>query len=607
MKKALIGIVILAGLVGVACSKKGEAPAPAAAPAAEAPAPAAMAAPLPVEAPTPEPPATLTDVNVAAADRGGGVEELPGNQSDSASHVNYGPGLTGRRLIDGQVDKTWLTPEGWYGYWMFEKDGWAKYPVDAVLSFYEHQPALVGAVTLVAPDAMSVELLDDTSTAPKDVEVWTAMDNAPEKFVRVASATFEPTPGEHTIEFPAKEARFVKLRVLSGASPRVLELAEVRVLEATREGYVPLFTREPGALTWKGSPREAAQRGLEWLQQAGNDWGAPQPCFGCHVQAQALMGQAVALKQGYRVSMPALRAFADLVHGTETPEGTWAASGFEFTPSVFGAMALTYAAEVTGKTSDPQLLKALDYVLSEQASDGAIPEGTVEPPILQGSFMMTANALVAIKWAAAHSRDPRYAPAAARSLAWIASHDPETTQDKVFKIVALMHYGTPEQRRMAWSVVEGLAAEQQPDGGWKEVAGMEGSNAFATGQVLYAFKQAGVSVQSPMFKRGVDYLLQGQINESVPENGSWKAVHTQSERKSVFAPTMWAVIGLAGAYGTDPKGALQIVKQGDKSAGRNLEIVLDVSGSMNTKLGESTRWDTALAVLKEVVSTCPKT
>jgi hypothetical protein len=68
---------------------------------------------------------------------------------------------------------------------------------------------------------------------------------------------------------------------------------------------------------------------------------------------------------------------------------------------------------------------------------------------------------------------------------------------------------------------------------------------------------------------------------------------------------MWAVIGLAGAYGADPVGALQVVKQGDKAAGRNLEIVLDVSGSMNTKLGESTRWSTALQVLKDVLTTLP--
>jgi hypothetical protein len=69
---------------------------------------------------------------------------------------------------------------------------------------------------------------------------------------------------------------------------------------------------------------------------------------------------------------------------------------------------------------------------------------------------------------------------------------------------------------------------------------------------------------------------------------------------------MWAVIGLAGSYGIEPTGALQIVKQeGDTPPTRNIEIVLDVSGSMNTKLGNTTRWKTALDVLKAVVEELP--
>src|SRR5439155_5687457 len=120
---------------------------------------------------------------------------------------------------------------------------------------------------------------------------------------------------------------------------------------------------------------------------------------------------------------------------------------------------------------------------------------------------------------------------------------------------------------------------------------------------LYALKQAGISVSTPMFKRGVDYLLRTQVGDSTTANGSWKAVHTSSQRKSDFAPTMWAVIGLAGSYGTEPVGALQVAKQqGGNPSARNLEIVLDVSGSMNTKLGEGTRWTTALGVLKNVIN-----
>jgi hypothetical protein len=582
----------------VGCTKSGGS-----GPAGEAATPSTQAPPPSTQAP-PELPSTLTDVNVAAGDMGGGIELLTGNYDPA--QPNYGPGLTGRRLIDGLTEPTWITPADWSPNRMYNKAwGWADFPADIELSFFERQPALIGAVTVVVPEVMSLSLQGDTSAAPKEVEVWTSMDDVPGHFAKATAATLETTPGEHTVTFPAREARFVKLRVLSGASQRVLEIAEVRVLEAARAGYMPLFTRRPEAQRWKGSPRDAAQRGLEWLQQSAADWQrGGQGCIGCHVQAQALMGQEVALEKGYRVSMPAVDVLAERIRTHQTAEGIFQ-GGAELATTVFGAMGLARADAVTGKNSDPSVIKAVDYLLKSQAADGAIPEPSREPPILQGQFMMTSNALVAMKWAAAHSQDPRYGQAAERAIAWIASNEPETTQDKVFKSVALMHYGTPEHKRIAWSVVEALVAAQQPDGGWKEVAATDGSNAFATGQVLYAFKQAGVSISAPVFKRGVDFLLRGQVNEPTPANGSWKAEHTQSQRKSDFGPTMWAVIGLAGSYGTEPKGALQVSKEGGRSAGRNLEIVLDVSGSMNTKLGASTRWQTALDVLKEVVAALP--
>ncbi len=46
------------------------------------------------------------------------------------------------------------------------------------------------------------------------------MDSATEQFAKVAAATLEAKPGEQTVSFSPVEARFVKLRVLSGAERR---------------------------------------------------------------------------------------------------------------------------------------------------------------------------------------------------------------------------------------------------------------------------------------------------------------------------------------------------------------------------------------------------
>ncbi|MGB5131505.1 MAG: VWA domain-containing protein, partial [Steroidobacteraceae bacterium] len=218
---------------------------------------------------------------------------------------------------------------------------------------------------------------------------------------------------------------------------------------------------------------------------------------------------------------------------------------------------------------------------------------------------VTGNALVAFDWAASHGGKPQLKAAASRALAWMSAAVPVTTQDKVIKIITLARFA-PDKRAAAWALVDKLASEQQADGGWKETAAMDGSNAFATGQVLYAYQQAGVSVLSPTFRRGVDYLLKTQVNDTSRDNGIWRAIKTQSQDLTELAPTMWAVIGLAAAYGEDQPGALQVGEpQTARPPARNLEIVLDVSGSMNAKLGASTRWQTALEVLKKFVATLP--
>ncbi|HET9267267.1 MAG TPA: VWA domain-containing protein, partial [Vicinamibacterales bacterium] len=543
-----------------------------------------------------ETPATLTRVNLAATDVGGGIEEITGV---------VGPGFIGRRLIDGRPAPAWKLD--WFSEVAVERkrgdpfravDGpddkparlsGPTYPADIVVSFFGREPALIGAVTIALPPA--------PAPLPKNVEVWTSLDSATDDFEKVAERSLSAQPAEQTLAFPAREARYVRLRILSGTSEDDFEIAEVRVLESSRSGYVPLFTRAKDVKHWKGSPRDAAQRGLEWLQQAAVNWNDYNNCFGCHVQGQVLMGQAVALKNGYRISVPAYRLLADSARasGWDTPAG-WAYVG----------MALESANAIAGAKSDPAMLKALDNLVRVQSKDGAFREEKLHLPIIQGPIDVTGNALVGLDWAAAHGGKPTLKPAASRALAWMTAANPVTTQDKVFKIITLARFA-PDKGPAAWALVDKLASEQQADGGWKETADMDGSNAFATGQVLYAYQQAGVSVMSPTFRRGVDYLLKTQVNDSSRDDGIWRAIKTQSSDKTDLAPTMWAVIGLAAAYGEDQPGALQV---GEPQTGRpplkNLEIVLDVSGSMNAKLGGTTRWQTALDVLKKFVATLPE-
>jgi len=61
-----------------------------------------------------------------------------------------------------------------------------------------------------------------------------------------------------------------------------------------------------------------------------------------------------------------------------------------------------------------------------------------------------------------------------------------------------------------------LLKEQRRDGGWAQLPTLD-SDAYATGQALYALIESGVMKPSdPAYRRGVDFLLKGQLAD-----GSW--------------------------------------------------------------------------------------
>lgn len=499
----VIGFVVWHSFSGPSSARTAS-PAPPPAPAAAAP-PAAPAPPAEVI-----PPFVPQPGNIVASDVGGTIESITSQ---------FGPGYTGNLLIDGNTATPWKpTP--------------VAFPQEIVFSFFNRQPALISSVVLTAPAA----------SAPKDVEVWTSTTGPADGFVKVASQTLNSTGRDQTISFSPVQANFVKLRILSGVQPSDLAIQEIQILEGQQQGYMPLAALHPDMTEWKSSPRHAAQRGIEWLQAAAMDWQGQHNCFGCHVQSQVMMGLAVSRQGKYVVSEDCIAQLTKFVVASQNADGSVSNNGAIITATQFGAMGFAEADE-TSTTTTPALIKSASWLLLKQLKTGQVPSDHTEPPIDQGMFMTTANSVDAFFQAYHESKNSHFLQAGQRGLAWLAANKPVTTQDEAFKIIALSRYGNAQQKQQVARIVTQLKSEQSADGGWKEISTMPGSNAFATGQVLYAFKQASVDVESPEFSRGVTFLLTNQKN-----TGDWPSMNSQSGRPSEFAPTMWAVIGLAGSF-----------------------------------------------------------
>ena len=99
---------------------------------------------------------------------------------------------------------------------------------------------------------------------------------------------------------------------------------------------------------------------------------------------------------------------------------------------------------------------------------------------------------------------------------------------------------------------ENILKAQQSDGGWGWLRA-DKSDAFATGQSLYALATVGMPASHPAVQNAWKFLIETQT-----DNGSWLVNGTKAENKdkvhpfSSFWGSAWALIGLAKSLTDSP-------------------------------------------------------
>lgn len=170
------------------------------------------------------------------------------------------------------------------------------------------------------------------------------------------------------------------------------------------------------------------------------------------------------------------------------------------------------------------------------------------PPMNAGSFQATALAVYSLK----HYGRPEDAKSIAQAAAWLEANRADKTQDMSFRLLGLA-WANASPTAIA-AVTKELAAVQRADGGWNQLHTM-GSDAYATGEALYALNAAGnLPTSSVVYQRGVKYLLSTQADD-----GSWqvatRSIWLQPYFESGFpyghnqwisaAGTSWAAMALS--------------------------------------------------------------
>lgn len=131
----------------------------------------------------------------------------------------------------------------------------------------------------------------------------------------------------------------------------------------------------------------------------------------------------------------------------------------------------------------------------------------------------------------------------ARALRWLTESEPGvSTEWWAWRLVVAHVFGLDDSR---WR--DEVWARQRPDGGWSFLADGR-SDAYTTGETIYALQCAGVTTDDPRLARAVAWLLEHQADDgtwSTPSRGLTTADTSRTDEVYRYWGTAWAVIGLS--------------------------------------------------------------
>ena len=308
-------------------------------------------------------------------------------------------------------------------------------------------------------------------------------------------------------------------------------------------------TQQPG--------RKAIERGLTFLVKDAVTWRKERGCATCHHGTLTVWALSEAKRQGYDVDAQAL---ADMMQWTRDRFGPHSGPVGPGTVSV----ALIYLGAMSQNLpvlSRDEINRVARHLVARQAADGAWespPPKNGPPPTWESRETLGLLALLA--WEPYVPADAKEAAAARASRdkadAWLSkTKSSETTQALSLRLLLDARRGAAVKELQPR--IDHLFNRQNADGGWSQTADMP-SDAYATGQALYALSFADVTNDRPEIQRAVSFLAGSQR-----EDGSWPMAsrgHPGVEPYTNAVPityfgASWATLGLVRFIPAGPETA----------------------------------------------------
>ncbi len=296
--------------------------------------------------------------------------------------------------------------------------------------------------------------------------------------------------------------------------------------------------------------RTAIDRGLAFLVKDALAWKNEHNCASCHHASLMVWAMREAKRRGHVVDEPVL---ADLTNWmAASGDGKFSVARPTSAPKAASPKAIYFAIALG---TDPKrdaavqagLRRLLTTVRSEQTENGswsAWPGS--RPPILGNSDdSLTALAALAVLPAAA-AGDKEAKAALDRGVEWLA--ETKTDDDPQSVALRVVLWRTLNRPAKEWEpLVKRIKDHQNADGGWSQTKDMA-SDAWASGQALFALADVDIKSNQAAISRGQAFLLKSQRAD-----GSW----SMSSRPTVpggkgstslvpitGAGSAWAILGL---------------------------------------------------------------
>jgi ankyrin repeat protein len=298
-------------------------------------------------------------------------------------------------------------------------------------------------------------------------------------------------------------------------------------------------------------PRTAVERTLPLLRAASSRVMSDGGCVACHAQPLTAIATEYASRRGWRAE-PATtdvsQVVSALVGGVRGLLQGRESGGLPDTQEYNALMAA--ALNIPPDVGTEALVY---YLVAKQRQAGNWHGVGTRPPIQDGDISRTAMAIRTLAVYGAPANKTDIADRIARATTWLAAQTPVSTEERVMQLLGLSWAGADQPLRD--KRLRELSDLQRPDGGWAQTPNL-GSDAYATGQVLFTLRELGLPASHATIRRGVAFLVGTQAKD-----GSWfvksRAMKIQPYFESGFpyghdqwisqSGTAWAALALSVA------------------------------------------------------------